>query len=52
MAGPANIPTLLMVLPTTFAAVSSSGEFTSVGISAAWAGGYAPEMIVEVMASA
>ena len=50
-AGPANIPTLEIVFPTTFAAVSSSGESTSVGISAACAGGYEPEMIVDVMAS-
>ncbi len=52
MAGPAKMPTLLMVLPTTFAAVSSSGESTSVGIRAAWAGAYEPEIIVDVMARA
>ena len=51
-AGPANMPMLEIVLPTTFAAVSSSGESTSVGISAACAGGYEPEMIVDEMASA
>ena len=37
-AGPANMPTLEIVLPTTFAAVSSSGEFTREGSNAACAG--------------
>ncbi len=37
-AGPANIPTLEIVLPTRLAAVSSSGESTSDGSRAACAG--------------
>jgi hypothetical protein len=40
-AGPANIPTLVIVLATTFAAVSSSGVSTSDGSSAPCAGLYA-----------
>ena len=52
MAGPANIAALAIVLPTTFAAVSSSGGVaTSDGISAACAGGKQPETIVDVTAS-
>ena len=49
-AGPANIPTLEIVLPTTFAAVSSSGVFTREGSNAAWAGPYATATIVEATA--
>src|SRR5438552_2734310 len=50
-AGPANIPTLETVLPTRFAAVSSSGVLTSEGRSAACAGEYEPETTVDVTAS-
>ena len=50
-AGPTNIATLEIVLPTRFAAVSSSGVSTSDGRRAAWAGAYELEITVEVTAS-
>jgi len=46
-AGPTNIPTLAMVLPTRFAAVSSSGVLTREGRSAACAGEYELETTVD-----
>ncbi len=49
-AGPANIPTLEIVLPTTFAAVSSSGVSTRDGSNAAWAGPYATATTVDTTA--
>ena len=50
IAGPANMPTLDTVLPTRFAAVSSSGESTSNGMRAACAGVYELETTVDVTA--
>ncbi len=46
-AGPRNVPMLSIVLEATFAAVSSAGDATSDGRSAAWAGRKTVPAIVE-----
>ncbi len=51
-AGPANVPTLSIVLPTAFAAVSSTGVLARDGVSAACAGWKAVETIATSTASA
>ena len=51
-AGPANVPTLSIVLPTALAAVSSSGALASDGVRAAWAGWKAVDTIATSTASA
>ena len=51
-AGPRNVPTLSIVLVTTLAAVSCSGEAVSDGSSAVWAGWKAVETAVTISAAA
>ena len=51
-AGPRNVPTLSIVLVTTLAAVSCSGDDVSDGSSAVWAGWNAVETAVTISAAA